>query len=65
MVQVIYPKCAGLVEICSGCGAIISYQPSDIICEEGKEGFHCPVCNWFIPNMLVTNYDGVVSNPNT
>jgi len=61
MVQVIYPKCAGLVEICSGCGGVLTYQPTDIITEEGKEGFHCPICQWFIETHFVSNYDGVVA----
>lgn len=62
MVQVIYPKCAGLVEICSSCGGVLTYQPTDIITEEGKEGFHCPICQWFIETHFVSNYDGVVTN---
>lgn len=55
--QVIYPKCAGLVHICKFCGAILKYEPQDIF--EGKY-IYCPLCKEKQECALQLNYDGLV-----
>ena len=55
--NVIYPKCAGHIHICSSCGAILQYALTDIY--EGKY-IYCPVCKEKQECALQLNYDGVV-----
>lgn len=57
MIQVIAPKCCGLVHICDYCGCIFKYEASDVY---DKKYVYCPICKEKQEAALQVGYDGVV-----
>lgn len=57
MIQVICPKCVGLIHSCTWCGAIFKYEMEDVY---EKKYIYCPICKEKQECALQIKYNGII-----